>query len=204
MFSGRAIIPALMLVLLPAGSPAEQVTLYPSDDADVWEYSPDDNRGDKQYFQVGCGGSGFRRNSLIKFDVSSISGAVVNSATIRLMVVQSWGDFPTDELYLALHNDDWEEMTVTWNNRPAYADTMPIAAPSEEFEWWEIDVTDWIQSMAYGIDPNYGFQIYQSDTDYAGFGMRTKEGTVPPELVVDYSQNSFQAATFAGIKALFR
>lgn len=202
MFLRRTIIPTLMLVLLPCGTIAEQITLFPSDDADVWEYSPDENRGDNQHFQVGCGGSGYRRNSLIKFDVTGISGAVINSATIRLMVFDSFGAFPTDEIYLARHDADWEEMTVTWNNRPGYAGSVPIEAPSE-LGWWEIDATDWIQSMVYGIDPNYGFQIYQNDTDYAGIGMRTKEGTQSPELVIDYSTSSFQAITFAGIKAFF-
>lgn len=197
------IILTLLLISFPVSLPADQVTFYPSDDADVWQGSPDTNRGAEQSFQVGCDGSGFWRNALIKFDVSSISGTVINSATIRLWVMNSWGDFPTDAIFIARNGSDWEEMTVTWNSKPDFAEWIPISAPSV-IDWWEIDVTEWIQDIVDGTDPNYGFQIYQDDTDYAGFSMRTKEGVLDPELVVSYSPADLQPTTFGSIKALFR
>lgn len=203
MFSKTAAILTLLLISFPFSSAADQVTLYSSDDADVWQGFPDNNRGAEQSFQVGYDGSGFWRNALIKFDVSSISGTVINSATIRLWVINSWGDFPTDEIFIARNSSDWEEMTVTWNNKPGFIEWIPISAPSV-IDWWEIDVTDWIQDIVDGTDPNYGFQIYQDDTDYAGFSMRTKEGVLDPELVVSYSPSDLQATTFGSIKALFR
>lgn len=193
----------LLLISFPVSSSADQVTLYPSDDADVWQGIPDLNRGAEQSFQVGYDGSGFWRNALIKFDVSSISGTVINSATIRLMLINSWGDFPTDEISIARNSYDWEEMTVTWNSKPSFVESMPLSAPSV-IDWWEIDVTEWIQNIVDGTDPNYGFQIYQDDTDYAGFSMRTKEGVIDPELVVNYSPADLQSTTFGSIKALFR
>ncbi|MFO8182592.1 MAG: DNRLRE domain-containing protein [Candidatus Aegiribacteria sp.] len=198
-----AMILTLLLISFPVSSHADQVTLYPSDDADVWQGSPDVNRGAEQSFQVGYDGSGFWRNALIKFDVTGISGTVINSATLRLRLINSWGDFPTDEIYIARNSSDWEEMTVTWNNKPGFAESMPIAAPSV-IDWWEIDVTEWIQDIVDGTDPNYGFQIYQADTDYAGFSMRTKEGVFDPELVVNYSPADLQSTTFGSIKALLR
>ena len=198
----KTVLTVLVLVIFASIAIADQDTLYPSDDADVWQYLPDTNRGTELSFQVGCGGSGYYRNSFIKFDLSAYSGATINTATIRLMVFASWGDFPTDEIYIARNNADWDELIVTWNNRPGFNMKTLIPAPSI-LDWWEIDVTDWVQDFVDGTEPNYGFQIFQDDTDYAGFAMRTKEGTIAPELVLDYEPVSLEHTTFGRIKSLF-
>ncbi len=119
------------------------------------------------------------------------------------MVFYSWGDLPTDELFIAQNSTDWDELSVTWNNKPLYGLFYSITAPSVLYDWWEIDVTDWVQGVVEGTYSNYGFQLFQSDTDYAGFSMRTKEGVSSPELVLDYTPSDLQSATFGGIKALF-
>ena len=198
----KTVLSVFILVIFTSIAFADQETLYPTDDADVWQYIPDTNRGTEQGFQVGCCGAGYWRNSLIKFDLSAYSGATVNSAILRLWVYASFGDFPTDEIYIARHNADWDELTVTWNNKPGFAEYTPITAPST-YDWWEIDVTDWVQDIVDGTDPNYGFQIYQDDKDYAGFSMRTKEGTIDPELVFEYVPASLESTTFGRIKSLF-
>lgn len=203
MFMDRALFPVLFLVLFPAVSAADTVTFISTADADVWEFTPDTNRGSEQYFQVGFCGSGYWRHSLLRFDLSGISGATVNSAVIRLMVVSSWGAFPSPHIYIARNNNDWDEMTVTWNNKPAFVDWESVVAPSS-YDWWEIDVTSWVQDMVNGTLPNYGFYIHKIDTSYAGFSMRTREGIQPPELVVDYTPVDLQNSTFGSIKALFR
>ncbi len=199
----KAVLTVFVLVVFASITIADQATLNPTDDADVWQDTPDTNRGSSQSFQAGCITSTDWRNALIKFDLSSYSGAIINSATIRLMVFASWGDFPTDNILIARNNADWDELIVTWNNKPGYAEIAPVTAPSVLFDWWEIDVTGWVQEIVDGTDPNYGFQIYQNDTDYAGFSMRTKEGTAAPELVLNYDPADLQPTTFGSIKALF-
>lgn len=204
MLFSKITVPVLLtLFLFPAVSSADTNTFFSTADADIWEFQPDTNRGSDQYFQVGCGGAGYLRNSLVRFDLSGISGATVNSAVLRLMVVSSAGDFPSDDIYLARNGDDWNEMTVTWNNGPALAEVMPIAAPSV-LDWWEIDVTAWVQDMVSGTVQNYGFQIYQNDTDYAIFSMTTRENIDVPELVVDYTSVILQNSTFGSIKSLLQ
>ncbi len=198
----KIVLTVFILVTFSSIAIADQDTLYPSDDADIWQYVPDTNRGTELGFQVGCGGSGYYRNSLIKFDLSAYSGATVNSATIRLWVFGSFGDFPTDNIYITRNNADWDELIVTWNNRPGFSVKTLITAPST-YDWWEIDVTDWVQDFVDGTEPNYGFQILQNDTDYAIFNMGTKEGTIDPELVLDYTPAALQATTFGRIKSLF-
>ena len=198
----KFVVTFLCLAVFAGAAIADQVTLYPTDDAAVWIYTPDTNKGTEQSMDVGCDISGNWRNSLIKFDLSSYSGATINNATIRLWVFYSWGDFPTDQIFIARNNADWDELTVTWNNSPGFAESSSITAPST-LGWWEIDLSNWIQDIVDGTDPNYGFQIYQDDTDYAGFAMRTKEGTVDPELVMDYTPSALEATTFGRIKTLF-
>ena len=199
----KTVLTVFILVIFASIAIADQATLNPTDDSDAWQDMPDTNRGSEQNFQVGCISTEQWRNSLIKFDLSPYSGVIINNATIRLMVFASWGDFPTDEIYIARNNADWDELSVTWNNKPGFAAFTPITAPSILFEWWEIDVTGWVQDIVDGTDPNYGFQIFQDDTDYAGFSMRTKEGTIDPELVLDYVPASLESATFGRIKSLF-
>ncbi len=196
------ILTVFILVIFTSIAIADQATLNPTDDAAVWMDMPDTNKGTEQAFQVGCISSGDWRNSLIKFDLSAYSGATINNATIRLMVFASWGDFPTDQILIARNDADWDELTVTWNNKPVFSESIPVTAPSI-IDWWEIDVTDWVQDIVNGTDFNYGFQIYQNDTDYAGFTMRTKEGTIGPELVLDYAPSSLESTTFGRIKTLF-
>ncbi len=198
----KTVFTVFVLVIFAGIANADSVTLNPTDDADVWQDMPGTNRGSQQSFQVGSISSGDWRNTLIKFDLSAYSGAIVNSAVLRLWVFASFGDFPTDEIHIARNNADWDELTVTWNNKPGFAEITPIIAPSI-YDWWEIDVTDWVQNIVDGTDPNYGFQIYQDDKDYAGFSMRTKEGTIDPELVLDYTPAALQATTFGRIKTLF-
>ncbi len=198
----KTVLSVFILAIFGSVAIADQNTLYPTDDADVWMDVPDLNRGTQQNFQVGCIATEDWRNVLIKFDLSAYSGATINTATIRLMVFASYGDFPTDKINIATNDADWDELTVTWNNKPYFAAAKPITAPST-FDWWEIDVTGWVQDIVNGTDPNYGFQIFQDDSDYAGFTMITKEGTTSPELVLDFLSASLESTTFGRIKSLF-
>ncbi len=200
----RVLLLAAATAALSGVVSADQVTLSPTDDADVFMDVPDENRGANEHFQTGCIMNDYFRNVLIRFDLSPYAGAGVNSATMRLYVFYAYGDFPTDELRIARNDTDWDELTVTWNNKPGLAESAGIDAPSE-YGWWEVDVTDWVQDIVDGVSPNLGFQIYQDDSDYAGFAMRSKEhSTETPELVLDYSPAGLPSMTFGSIKALFR
>jgi len=194
-------VPALLLSACV--SLADQVVLFPTDDADVWQFQPDTCLGSSQSFQVGFFAQ-YRRNALIKFDLTPYSGGTVNSAVLRLYVLSAYGEFPADGILISRNDADWDEGTVTWNTRPGEAESISIESPGEIEQWWEIDVTDWIQDILDGSSPNYGFQILQSDDDYSGFAMTSKEGVYIPELELDLASSGFESSTFGGIKASFQ
>lgn len=196
----------LIVVLLVASvsvAIADMVTLYPTDDSDVVQGYPDTNYGSDIDLTVGYHSSFGWANTLIKFDLSSYSGTTISSAYLRLYVYEALGDFPTDEIYNARNDADWDEATVTWSNKPGFAEITSITAPST-YDWWVIDVTSWVQDMVDGTDPNYGFQIFQDDTDWATIHMRSKEYTDNhPELVLDYIPVGIQSTSIGSIKAIF-
>ena len=192
-------VPALLLSACV--SLADQVVLVPTDDADVWQFQPDSCLGSAQSFQVGFFAQ-YRRNSLIKFDLTPYFGETVNSAVLRLYVLSAYGEFPADGICISRNDANWDELSVTWNNRPGETDSRPIDSPLELEQWWEIDVTEWVQDIVSGASPDLGFQICQNDDDYSGFAMTTSEGVYIPELVLDLSPSVLLSSTFGGIKVL--
>lgn len=191
-------------VLVPINATADTATLYPTDDAVVVEGYPATNYGNDAYLTVGYSSIFVWANTLIKFDLSSYSGATVNSAYIRLYVYDSVGSFPTVIIRIARNNADWVEGSVTWNNKPVIGESTPITAPST-YDWWVIDVTGWIQDIVSGADPNYGFQIYKNSSALPGtFTMHSKEySSNHPELVLDYTPSALVNTSWGLIKAGF-
>lgn len=192
-------VPALLLSACV--SLADQVVLFPTDDADVWQFQPDSCFGSAQSFQV-CFYVQYWRNALIRFDLSPYTGETVNSAVLRLYVLSAYGEFPADGILISRNDAAWDELSVTWNSRPDETDSRPIDAPLELEQWWEIDVTEWVQDILDGASPDFGFQICQNDDDYSGFAMTTSEGVYIPELVLDISPSALRSSTFGGIKVL--
>jgi hypothetical protein len=181
---------------------ADTASLPPTDDAFVKQDSPDNNYGSSNHLYVGY--SGGWSNTLLMFDLSPYMGATINDAYISLYVYSHYGDFPTDMVRIALNDADWNEGTVTWNNKPGFSGQINLTAPGT-YGWWNVYVTDWIQDIVDGIEPNYGFQIFQDDTDYALFLMYSKENsTNRPILVIDYSLAGLESTTFGRIKAMFQ
>jgi hypothetical protein len=193
-------------VIAPLAASADTVSLPPTDDACVSEISPTSNYGGLSYLLVGYTAlRGGRLNTLIKFDLSGYADATINSAYIRLRVYNSWGDFPTDEIYVVRNDADWDEDTVTWDNKPGFdGPSLGLPAPGE-LDWWEVYVTDFVQGIVDGTYDNYGFQIYKNDPDFAGFYMYSKESIAfNPTLELDYTPTAVESASLGRVKAAFK
>ena len=78
---------------------------------------------------------GYKRNTFIKFDLSAYSGVTLSAANLYVYVHSPVGDFPPDQTWIARCTSDWDEDTITWNNRPGYTDWYTWT-PNEG--WWVI------------------------------------------------------------------
>jgi len=195
------ILVALLLVVSVSVN-ADSVSLYSNGDAHVWQYDPNSNCGSSTNLTVGYV-NGWS-NTLIGFDLSPLYGATVNSAVLWTYVWNSQGAFPTSQIYIARNTSDWDQSTVTWNNKPGYSGAIPITAPSI-LDWWSVDVTSFVQDFVSESHPNYGFQIYKGNALDDSFYLRSSEhASNYPVLIINYTPMHLENTTFGAIKAMFR
>ncbi len=191
----------IFVLFLSFSAIADSASLLPTDDSYVMEFDPAYNFGSETKFVVGYQYGWV--NALMKFDLSPYSGATINDAYIRLYVFSHGGAFPTDEIRITMNNADWDESTVTWNNKPGFNGRIDLVAPGIN-GWWDIYVTDWVQAIVDGTEPDYGFQVYKGDTDNDYFFIYSKESsTNRPRLEIDFSSSDLQPATLGSIKRMF-
>lgn len=92
-------------------------SLSPVADAFVRDGSySDTNYGATNTLTVKSDAVGYARKSMLKFDLSAIEGTITN-ASLRLTPVAAGMSGVVHRLYATTAN--WDEATVTWNNRPA-------------------------------------------------------------------------------------
>jgi hypothetical protein len=178
----------------PTGT-ATETTLYPSDDAPVQEGAP--SSPDPSNLYLGAGryngstpwASG-RVRSYIRFNLSSIpSGSTIVEATLRLYHAGG-GDYPGQSRTLTLYRvtGSWSESTVTWNNRPSYADSIGSFSTVYNFLGWrELDLTTQTRNWVDGSHSNYGFVVIGPESTSGVYrALASSESTYSPELVIRY------------------
>ncbi len=172
---------------------------YPTDDAYILHRSgyTNVNRGGFEIMEVEnyYGASGiWGEDTLIKFDISSVpSNTKIISAKLNLYYHTYQTNNPAGrDLNIYRINSDWDELTVTWDTKPAYAGSPTSFAevPSTTGVWMSWDVTNDVQDFVDGININYGWKI--SDDTYWGTvnipvtSFRTKEyGDYIPYLEIE-------------------
>ncbi len=179
-------------VVLPA-------KLYPVADATVLEGYPTSNFGSTTDMWVGydhCEVSGKVTRSLLRFDLSAIpAGTSISSARLYLNLVNSCdiGE-RTHTATVYRVSSTWSAGTVTWNNKPAYAEAYGSSAiPSRTWGWYSFDVTNLVRGWVNGSFPNYGLMVRgpeSSDTSSARLGFATveeSETTYDPYLSFTYT-----------------
>ena len=112
---------ALMVVLLSSLVLAETVRIYPTADAFVRTKQSNlseanTNFGTSPNLNIGFNVNFGTERSYLKFDLSSLNGAEITSATFSFDRLASQ-DNPTINLYTT--SNSWNEGTITWNNKPA-------------------------------------------------------------------------------------
>jgi chitodextrinase len=148
------------------------LTFTPTDDAYVQSDQATANFGGSSELIVD--GSPSRR-TLLKFVVTAVRGRTVLSAKLRLRCTDAASN---GGVFHRVADQSWSEDDVTWNNQPT-ADAATIASLGSVVPGttYEVDVL----SLVTG-DGTYTVNADSTSSDGATYS--SKEGSVPPQLVV--------------------
>jgi len=163
-----------LTLLIPILSSADEITLQPDyilgKDSYIRQSDPGRNCGSESTLFVYNDESqkGIMR-TFIEFEFSKIpSNSTINKATLSLWVYTLQGN--TNQYIRVYRNaSSWDENTITWNNYPPfysgmYVDTKP---PSSTGVWFDIDITQIVQSWINGSFSNYGMVLqWVNETEY--------------------------------------
>jgi hypothetical protein len=148
--------------------------------------------------------------SYIKFTGLSVipANADISSAKLSLYGVASstttpvgnshypgspYGVNPDNPFWIKPVTANWDESTLTWNNKPGTSDLNQVLAPGTTKQWnnnfIDIDVTEMVRKMIL-TNTNYGFCLQlQNEAIYRNVTLSTSEATdasLRPKLVVVY------------------
>ena len=154
-------------------------------------------------------GEGTNRN-YIKFpELSTIpQNAVIKSAKLSLYGISTgiaapqgnsyypgspYNSYGDNKTWLKRVIGDWDEATITWNNKPGTTDVNQVALPASNAQWNfnvpDLDVTNLVKDMV-SKKQNYGFCLQmQVEKYYRSISFASSEvadSTKRPKLVVEY------------------
>lgn len=172
------------------------ITLTSVGDADIAEAYPNINRGMGENMWVGYDeqpeSMARTVRSLVRFNLASIpSGATIDSARLRVYLIASY-DYPNRWRRVTAYRPtaDWNEFIVTWNNAPGFAEAYgSVDVLHEDWGWYEVEVTNLVRAWMSGTYPNHGIMLRGPEVSGDESSVRmfsTREGSNPPQLVVNY------------------
>jgi chitodextrinase len=115
------------------------------------------------------------KHSLLKFTVTGVNGRTVRSAKLRLNCTNLSN---VGGVFARVADSNWSEATVTWNTAPAAGTTITTLGPVAVGNWYDVDLTSFITG-----DGTYTIRVSSTSADGADYW--SKEGTNPPQLLVD-------------------
>jgi len=103
---------------------------------------------------------------------------------------------------------DWDQDTVTWNNKPGY-DIHPAAYFTFTYDedWIEIDVTELVEDWLDNDETPYGFYVGPYESHYCQAccysGEYLENPVIRPALKMNYTPDSaVEKTSWGAIKAL--
>ena len=178
--------------------------LYPTDDTYVKNSKPDNNYGNDSKLNIrnnyGFGGNpGFSENLLIKFNLSLIPNDITVKSAILEIYYFDWSDNLPEGREISAYKiiEEWDEITVTWNNKPDIYEipTNKSIIPSSIKKYMTWDVTNDIQNFLIGGDNNFGWELI--DQSYWGeyyiprsIFLSKEYGSFKPKLKIFYEYNN--------------
>jgi hypothetical protein len=194
-----------VLMVVPAEADAYVASEWPDQnfgmDALYLGYSLDERFGAERVF--------------LRFDVEDTvpPGSVVNRAGLRLHVRLSLppDDAPMGTVIRHLISS-WDEMGVTWGNRPRWGPIRAVARVPSAPRWTEWDVTDLVGDWVSGAIENHGMLILGDEAlrqrERAYYSRETPQegaaGQFYPQLILEYTDFNDEEAPVTEVAALPR
>jgi len=185
------------------------ITLQPEKDAITRELAgtgDNTNYGNYAYLNMHAWtnqGNIVVHHSLIDFDLSSIpTGSTITHAKLYLYVDRNSTAYPYGHELLGWSNEclirrvleNWDEYSVTWNNRPGTTTINQVMIPpsTSNFQDYVIDVTTLIQDMIDDPSHSFGFGIRQRiEYPYRRMVFASRDNsntTIHPKLIISYTE----------------
>jgi len=166
-------------------TPVPPVTLAPTADAYVQDgTSANTNFGAATTLLVKNSTTGFNRHTFLKFDLSAVS--TVSSARLRLFGNLGGTSGTSPVTAHQVSDNSWTETGITWNNQPAIGTGMTTVSVGITAQYWEWDVTSYIQSQKAAGQTSVTLELQNdvSTAQPAAFNSR-EAASNPPQLVVN-------------------
>jgi hypothetical protein len=168
------VIAALAFSALPGKTVSAQSAskiFRPSADAYVLQSSPTTNYGTKTNLRVD---SSPITRSYLRFTISGLNGAPVQSAKLRIFANSS----ASGVIANALANNSWTESGLTYANAPAPGSAINTSAACSSGQWVSVDVTSYLKG-----EGTYNLVITSTSATNASLGAR-ESGANAPQLVI--------------------
>ena len=169
------------------------VVIEPTDDATISDPDDNVNFGTSEALRLRSIGGGWDLEALIKFNLTSIpSNVTIVIAGLKAFYYRYEEDDPKrNKVNLYRNKKDWDEETVTWNNKPSHVTEPSTFARIPEMinNWIFWNVTGDAQMFYNNSTINYGWTIqdmsgtWQNEEPY----FRSKEYIeYHPHLIIGY------------------
>jgi hypothetical protein len=159
-----------------SGAPLVQ-TFIPSADAYVIASAPSTNDGTATNLRVD---SSPITRSYVRFVVSGLNGAVVQSAKLRLFTNSS---NTTGYTVKSLSDNTWTETGITYANAPTPGSSLGTSPAVVSGQWAQVDISSYVKA-----DGTYNLVLDTTSTTNTSFGAR-ESGANAPQLVITYGSS---------------
>jgi hypothetical protein len=113
--------------------------------------------------------------SYLRFTVSGLGGATVQSATLRIYANSANS---AGFSVLALADNTWGETTITYNNAPTSGNTIKSSAGFSTGTWVQVDISSYINA-----EGTYNLVLTTTSTTNTNLASR-ESGADAPQLVI--------------------
>jgi hypothetical protein len=120
--------------------------------------------------------AGIDNNTFIKFDLTSLAGATIVSANLKLYMFL----FQSPLSVGTISNNTWSETSVTYNNQPSFVSELDRVGPGSN-GWLTVDITSFINSKKGGL-ASLGFRTFAYLDQF-----QSSEATNQPNIVIVYN-----------------